>query len=225
VNVCPLCNAPEAIMPASNTRTVDVICPACGQYSLTLEANSAIGGDLEIAFTLGSWVSEQTANGIRPTIRQETVGWIRSYPRPTVKKRAELYLGSAIKSLNGKLIGRVGISDHRLRVASWSYHSEDCLGLARYLEKLGALEDAGNTQEMRVIAEGHLIHEEMIGRRAQSSQAFVAMWFDAAVKEAYDGGIDPAVRGAGYEPLRVDRKEHEGKIDDKIIAEIRRSSF
>jgi hypothetical protein len=28
---------------------------------------------------------------------------------------------------------------------------------------------------MRVIAEGHLIHDEMIGQRTQSSQAFVAI--------------------------------------------------
>jgi nucleoside 2-deoxyribosyltransferase len=34
-----------------------------------------------------------------------------------------------------------------------------------------------------------------------------------------------AIYAAGYEPLRIDRKEHEGKIDDQIIAEIRRSVF
>jgi nucleoside 2-deoxyribosyltransferase len=28
-----------------------------------------------------------------------------------------------------------------------------------------------------------------------------------------------------YHPLRIDRKEHEDKIDDQIIAEIRRSAF
>ncbi|HZU50969.1 MAG TPA: hypothetical protein VE968_03750 [Sphingomicrobium sp.] len=38
-------------------------------------------------------------------------------------------------------------------------------------------------------------------------------------------GIEPAIREAGYEPLRIDRKEHLNKIDDEIIAEIRRSRF
>jgi hypothetical protein len=35
----------------------------------------------------------------------------------------------------------------------------------------------------------------------------------------------PAIRDSGYEPMRIDRKEHINKIDDEIIAEIRRSCF
>ncbi len=59
-----------------------------------------------------------------------------------------------------------------------------------------------------------------------SSQAFVAMWFVGHMKEAYEEGIAPAIRAAGYEPYRVDDdKGNNEKIDDKIIAEIRRSRF
>ncbi len=45
------------------------------------------------------------------------------------------------------------------------------------------------------------------------------------MKAAYEEGVGPAIREAGYEPLRIDRKEHISKIDDEIIAEIRRSRF
>ena len=38
-------------------------------------------------------------------------------------------------------------------------------------------------------------------------------------------GIEPAVKDAGYEPVRIDRTEHADKIDDRIIAEIRRCRF
>ena len=58
-----------------------------------------------------------------------------------------------------------------------------------------------------------------------SSRAFVAMWFDDSMSEAWDHGIAPAVRDIGYEPLRIDRKEHVNKIDDEIVAEIRRARF
>lgn len=51
------------------------------------------------------------------------------------------------------------------------------------------------------------------------------MWFNESMNEAFDDGIDPGIRDAGYEPLRIDRKEHNNKIDDEIIAEIRRSRF
>lgn len=65
----------------------------------------------------------------------------------------------------------------------------------------------------------------MIGKQVTSTQAFVAMWFQESMKEAYDLGFARAITDAGYVPLRLDRKDYEGKIDDEIIAEIRRSAF
>ena len=63
------------------------------------------------------------------------------------------------------------------------------------------------------------------GPSVASSTAFVAMWFDEEVRDAYDKGIKPAISKAGYEPMRIDRKHHNRKIDDEIVAEIRRSRF
>jgi nucleoside 2-deoxyribosyltransferase len=59
----------------------------------------------------------------------------------------------------------------------------------------------------------------------QLNQAFVAMWFDEIMMAPYEFGIEPAIREAGYQPLRIDQKEHVNKIDDEIISEIRRSRF
>ena len=58
-----------------------------------------------------------------------------------------------------------------------------------------------------------------------SSQAFVAMWFDPSVDSLCSDGIEPAVRDAGYVPFRVDRQPTLHRIDDQIIAEIRKSRF
>ena len=57
------------------------------------------------------------------------------------------------------------------------------------------------------------------------SQCFVAMWFDDSMKQAYEEGIKKAVEECGYKPFRIDQKQHLNKIDDEIIAEIRRSRF
>lgn len=67
--------------------------------------------------------------------------------------------------------------------------------------------------------------EQLLGMNGNSSQVFVAMWFGNDVSNAYLEGIAPAIRDAGYEPIRIDKKEHSNKIDDEIIAEIRRSRF
>jgi hypothetical protein len=50
------------------------------------------------------------------------------------------------------------------------------------------------------------------------------VFHDAGYKGLY-GVIEPATRAAGYEPLRIDSKQHNGKIDDEIMASIRASRF
>ena len=64
--------------------------------------------------------------------------------------------------------------------------------------------------------------EKAIG---SSNQAFVAMWFNGALEEAYKDGFTRAVGAAGYKALRIDLKEHNEKICDAIVAEIRKSRF
>jgi hypothetical protein len=58
-----------------------------------------------------------------------------------------------------------------------------------------------------------------------SLQGFVAMWFDASMNEAYTAGFDQGIRAAGYRPMRIDRHDHANRIDDEMIAQIRRSKF
>ena len=58
-----------------------------------------------------------------------------------------------------------------------------------------------------------------------TTQAFVAMWFHDETDDAFKHGIKPAIEAAGYTPLRIDQKPDVNKIDDEIIAEIRRSRF
>lgn len=58
---------------------------------------------------------------------------------------------------------------------------------------------------------------------AATRVVFVAMSFAPELETAFQEGIAPGIRYAGYEPLRVDKVEHNEKICDRIVAEIRRS--
>ena len=101
-----------------------------------------------------------------------------------------------------------------LEEEGWVYHS-------RLSIPNGPLYQTGQYQ---VTVSGHA----RVGGRAATtdySQAFVAMWFDDSVAEAYDEGIAPAIEECGYEPKRIDRDPRVDKIDDAIISEIRRSRF
>jgi nucleoside 2-deoxyribosyltransferase len=67
--------------------------------------------------------------------------------------------------------------------------------------------------------------DELRRTRVISDQAFVAMWFDPQMRDAWTDGIKPALSATGYTPIRLDFVEHNERIDDRIIAEIRRSGL
>jgi nucleoside 2-deoxyribosyltransferase len=69
------------------------------------------------------------------------------------------------------------------------------------------------------------IRFEGFAKEQASHQGFVAMWFNDEMTRAFEEGIAPAIIDAGYSPMRIDNKQHVNKVDDEIIAEIRRSRF
>ncbi len=56
-------------------------------------------------------------------------------------------------------------------------------------------------------------------------RCFVAMSFHQSLDSAYADGIQPAVTECGFTPVRIDLVEHNEKICDKILAEIRLAQF
>jgi hypothetical protein len=67
--------------------------------------------------------------------------------------------------------------------------------------------------------------EEQAKPNIESTQAFVAMWFDDEMTSAFSEGILPLQEDTGFTMLRIDVKQFNDKICDKIIAEIKRSRF
>ena len=67
--------------------------------------------------------------------------------------------------------------------------------------------------------------DELATPGAESRQAFVAMWFDPSVDGFYENGLKLGIADAGFEPQIISSKQHNNKICDEIIAEIRRSRF
>ncbi|PCJ68313.1 MAG: hypothetical protein COA62_14130 [Rhodobiaceae bacterium] len=94
----------------------------------------------------------------------------------------------------------------------------------------GALEDMRFAKTKpgsrgRITALGYEYADSLSKRVVQVDQAFIAMWFDKSMDDVFKNGIRAGVRRAGYRPFRIDRKQHNNKIDDEIVAEIRRSRF
>jgi nucleoside 2-deoxyribosyltransferase len=80
--------------------------------------------------------------------------------------------------------------------------------------------------ELRISPKGwQRIRELQKKQVTESQQAFVAMWFDESRNEFF-ASMEQAVKDAGFEKcVRIDNIEHNNKICDEILAEIRKSRF
>jgi hypothetical protein len=127
------------------------------------------------------------------------------------------------------LIGEEGDADTEyLLAASETDNLEELSELLQMLVKLGYLDGEGylgESVEAKLSVAGWSEIEKLGQQAPNSSQAFVAMWFNETTEDAFYRGIAPAIAAVGYEAIRIDKKEHNNKIDDEIVAEIRRSRF
>lgn len=120
------------------------------------------------------------------------------------------------------------------RAAGGCRHGNDLKDLRLYALDRGWLQGGGLDPDTPSFPHPRLIDldlgarllvEEHLGAQDHQKQAFVAMWFAPFMEEVYDLAFAPAIEAAGYEPVRIDRKEFLGKVDDEILAEIRKSKF
>jgi DNA-binding PadR family transcriptional regulator len=182
---------------------------------------------------LTTWLCEQRHAGIEePKIRDSVLELLKSrqiLPVETRMNSALIYLGSRIAQLGDRL----SVSDDtgaellRLLAETESKSSNEIFELFRMLETCGLVETNMHMSggRFRPSAQGWRELDKFARQLTDSTQVFVAMWFSEQTENAYVEGIEPALRAAGYKPIRIDKKEHNNKIDDEIIAEIRRSRF
>lgn len=175
---------------------------------------------------LTTWLVDQRRLGeVVPTIDSYNIEQVLSRARLPIAERCNRAL-----TYIGNVSGRLD-SEHDL----FEEHADYLCAHAELLapDEIDALQDFLVTQgwllnlqgNVRLTMDGIQHLEDLRRSSAASSQGFVAMWFDTSMEAAYTEGIAPAVRDVGYNPLRIDSKEHANKIDDEIIAEIRRSRF
>lgn len=218
---------------------------AGGEYFISGSAVAMLGSrDERTKVCLTSWLVQQRRIGVScPEIVRATLDDVTTMHPPSVHDRADAllrYLDSK-SDLLGTVVGFYELDNtkapetaHELLAWTASRKVSEVVTLAEYCSEKGwvkhsATERAGSSQntvhELMLGPPGYARLAELDGINPGSTQAFVAMWFDDSMMKIYKEGIEPAIRDAGYEPQRIDKKEHNNKIDDEIVAEIRRSRF
>jgi hypothetical protein len=171
--------------------------------------------------------------GVPAAITPDNIDEIISRAEIPTKEKAWRLLREIVRELHGKpgtlrwrlLVNEPGYHD-RLRRISIDTDGE-LRALLDYLEVAGYVtlgKTLGATIDINLGVSG-LIQFESELESIESSNVFVAMWFAGELNSLYETAIAPAIERWGYTPVRIDRREHNNRIDDEIISEIRRSRF
>ena len=239
---CPIWGTPAEGMMLKNDSWIIYSPRAGGKYTITGTKFVTVGNlsDKQKVLITFWLVSQRSMGDTMPRISDHLN--IDSLRSPSVLQRAEYllkYIYSQLSDITDVFESPQSAPTPRgsnweryAGMLSWSASTE--IRQLRYL--LGELGDQGfiapPRSSMRSVAfhciltvDGHTHLAELGKRIMDSERAFVAMWFDRETDDAYHKGIKPGIEESGYTPVRIDEKQHLNKIDDEILAEIRRSKF
>jgi hypothetical protein len=210
---------------------------AGGKYKITGTAASLLGNlSINEKARLTTWLCNQRHAGIEfPAITSDVLNFVRTTPPLTTTERVErtllhfnqkIRVGEAIEfSFNNY---RSEPEALRLMAISESLNLDEIIAFLQMMEQMSLLLDTTQViglYQFTPTAAGWLKIDDLVTRLPNTTQVFVAMWFNDTTQAAYTSGIEPAIVDSGYRSVRIDKKEHNNKIDDEIIAEIRRSKF
>ncbi len=216
-------------------RSLDVQCDRCGWFHITdmlrtiIENTPHAYGDklhLVSGLTKAHWL--QTGKPLH--LDSERLGQLLAsslVPRTPTQRidRIVAHAASESSSYGDRLI--------------WDFTKAYPLGFARDGDEFRCLCEAAAEEglvvqeafdsppeiHLRVTLAGWRHAEELEKVGALTDQAFVAMWFADAMDEPCKIAIIPALKATGYRPFCVRYHRHNDKIDNLLVAEIRRSGL
>ena len=221
---CPICEQDMQYHSLGTRDAYSVDCPRCGNYHLTRTALANLRNTnltTRQKANISGWLIEN-----RPfEINSSNIDWLANLSTPSFHERADKLLLMLDKRTEfiGNFIGK-----EKLWLSyGWCANREELSELLTYLETLSRIYrlPAEGESQYKVLANGWSHLESIKEKGAESKQGFVAMWFDDKMQTVYDEAIALGILDAGYKPHRVDQREYNDKIDDEIIAQLRRSRF
>jgi len=230
---CPICS--EKLKNASTFPDYYYVeCPRCGSFKITRSAIHSFNSFVEsypkkkqIITMISSWLYRNPEYTITTGDFKNRFKNLRM-PNFHEKSDALLYALEAFTDHAGELIN-VYMDQPSWWAICDCANEEELRELFDYLEAEKRIsipaKSFSSDVQIKIAPAGWAHLEKMKESNPESKQCFVAMSFNPDMRDVYDNGIYQAITAAGYDPCRVDDKEHIDKIDDKIIAEIRRSRF
>ncbi|MEQ1639132.1 MAG: hypothetical protein ABL903_20930 [Methylococcales bacterium] len=229
---CPVCGSNAQNHTALGTDGEKLDCRRCGNYSISGTASAmwrASEPNLRQIANASGWIKEH--QGVN--VSSNDIDFILAVKTPSVGERATKIL-IEISKLNVDLSYSFNLDTHDADFwLSISYSDNaaelyylfhtyllETVGYISFSEAMG-----GHFFNIQITPRGYEFLESLKYNHASSQIGFCAMWFDESVLPIWTNAICPAIKDAGYNPKRIDGHQHNNRIDDEIIAMLRRSKF
>lgn len=223
MDLCLICQEEVETKRNRQDKFFIVKCPRCGTYHITEEALEDFPKKISLRARANAsgWLRENEGS----LISSSSIPRLLNQRTPSFHERADKVLLAFEKrtSFAGEFVKR----EKSLISIGWCIMNEELDEILEFLKTSQRVFRQGVLigEEFKITSAGWE-HLEMLKKtQIDSQQGFVAMWFDDAMTKIYDDIIAPAIEDSGYKPHKVDLREHNDRIDDEIIAQIRRSRF
>lgn len=225
MDACPICMSPASVGPCGNRDAKTVRCPRCGTFHISGSADVNMGqyvlNDRQRA-TASTWIRDNSGYDISSA----GLNSLFSLPAYTFQQKSDrfmFYLDNLTKFAGEEI--PISRDDPSVLGASGCINRMEVNEVIMYLVSTNRIRENGGGSSITICPDGWSYLESIRRHRKDSLQCFVAMWFSNDMHPVYSDAISLAISDAGYNPLRVDQREHNDKIDDEIIVQIQRSKF
>lgn len=226
---CPICQLPgRELTRRPEVDSFDCWCRRCGEFSLTGRIVRTPRFTPSLAPYLSAYIRQSNRAGTQPKLLPTNwIAFAELHKDTPITKKAQMLLEdlSQRSVVPGKHIELALELDYPLYDAS---SEEEATVLVESLQEDGLIKgkfSMGYHWHGKLTMAGWQSIEGFSKTSESSNRCFIAMWLSPDMDLLYHSGIEKAVQECGYDPIRVDLKEFNEKICDRILADIRKCKF
>lgn len=226
---CPFCGNIVEESSRGSDGTHYFTCSICGEYGMPHMLIVELKYPLQNGWIASAKIREQCEYGNSPVeITRDILVMLLSSsgtPQTLLEKMDRILFHLHRKTTQfGKYVIFNPQEDYPIAFAR---NKDECISMLEQLKEMEYIwwDHSGNYQCVLGFKGWNYLDEIRRKNPLLGNQCFVAMSFDSLLDDAWTKGIYLAVKEAGYNPLRIDLQEHNEKICDKIISEIRKSAL
>ena len=254
ITTCPFCNSPSKLF-LSGADVEDHECTRCGRFLISGTISAHLGGisltQIQIA-NISGWIRmndnpeilsddlDYIKNLRTPTLGEKAEKFLRYCQKisPIVGEPVKFDIArlnhtySRMKFFNEvneeekKILYDSSKETFILLAQTWTMNPKELSYIIKeYLVNEKGFLKSSVDNSLLIQPKGWEYMEKFTQLNVDQNIGFVAMWFNKKLNTLYDEIIAPAILEAGFNPLRIDRKEHNNKIDDEILVSIQKSRF